>query len=74
MAQGRVADLVREERQLAAVVKGSEEYRVAIRAKGDALAARLRAQEREVLLRILLDEAAPDVELCRRIARRLPIA
>lgn len=125
VAQGRVADLVREERQLAAVVKGSEDYRVAIRTRGDslaysctcpvgaeggfckhavavaltwvaevapdavppapaplpepppkaeidALAARLRAQERDQLLRILLDEAATDVALCRRIARRLP--
>src|SRR5688500_11295710 len=38
LAQGRVVDLVRQDRGLAATVKGTSEYRVTIRAKGDTLA------------------------------------
>jgi uncharacterized Zn finger protein len=125
VAQGRVVDLVRQDRGLAATVKGTSDYQVSIRAKGEALAyscscpvgteggfckhsvavvlaymgevapeivpapqrvlepppraaldplvARLQAQPREVLLRILLDEVATDVELFERVTRRLPI-
>lgn len=122
-AQGRVTELVRQDRSLSAVVKGTTDYRVSIHAKGDvlahsctcpvgedgafckhavavvlawvadvspeslpakgdviepppraeieALARRAQAMSRELAIKILLDEAATDVALCRRISRRL---
>ncbi|NUP94782.1 MAG: SWIM zinc finger family protein [Planctomycetaceae bacterium] len=123
-AQGRVTDLVRQERSLSAVVRGTTDYRVSIHAKGDqlaysctcpvgaegafckhavavvlawvaevapdalpakgdviepppraeieALARRSEALSREDAIKILLDEAATDGALCRRLARRFP--
>src|SRR5688572_28788209 len=38
VAQGRVVDLVRQDRGLAATVRGSSDYQVVIRTKGDGLA------------------------------------
>jgi len=124
VAEGRVAELTRDEHGLVATVKGAEPYRVEIRVRGDALAyscscpvgaegsfckhgvavvlawlaeaapealprraskppeppphaeidalaAALEPVPREKLRAMLLDEAATDVELCRRFARRL---